>query len=401
VAGIILTLNAGSSSLKFALYSVSEGAADRNCEGKIDGIGSAPRFAAHDASGSVLAEQDWPADAGYEALLKSLLDWIDHQIGTDELVACGHRVVHGGRRFIAPVRITPEILAELDQLVPLAPLHQIHNLAAMRAVEAARPNLPHVACFDTAFHHDLAPVVRRVALPVRWEDDGIRRYGFHGLSYEYIAGELGTIAPQLAAGRTIVAHLGNGASLCALDGGRSVDTTMGFTPLDGLVMGTRCGAIDPGIILYLQRHHAMTAAQIEDLLYYRSGLLGVSGISNDVRTLLASDDPAARDALELFVFHIARQTGALTATLGGLDGFVFTAGIGENAPAIRTAVCNRLRWQGVVLDEAANLYGRGRISASGSAVEVWVIPTDEEGMIVRHTTATLGLDGRHRQALDH
>ena len=390
MAGTILTLNAGSSSLKFALYS----SVGRACEGVIEGIGADPHFIARDPEKQILAERRWqPGQAPtYEALLHHLLDWIDHHAGPGELAACGHRVVHGGQDFFEPVRITTETLEALDRLVPLAPLHQGHNIGAMRAVKAARPDLPQVACFDTAFHHGLAPAARRIALPRQWEDAGVRRYGFHGLSYEYIAGELRSRARRLAAGRTIVAHLGNGASLCAMDGGRSVDTTMGFTPLDGLVMGTRCGAIDPGVILYLLRQHEMTVAELEDLLYHRSGLLGVSGISNDVRTLLADDAPAAREALELFAFHVARQTGALTATLGGLDGFVFTAGIGENAPTIRSDICDRLHWLGVVLDETANLRGTGRISTLDSVVEVWVIPTDEELMIARHTAATLGMN---------
>ncbi len=286
--------------------------------------------------------------------------------------------------------MTPELLAALDRLAPLAPLHEPHNIAPMRAIAAARPKLPQVACFDTAFHHAMPIVATRFALPREYEAAGVRRYGFHGLSYEYIAGRLRELAPDLAQGRVIAAHLGNGASLCAMLQGRSVDTTMGFTALDGLMMGTRCGNIDPGVILYLEEESGLTAKQVEDLLYRRSGLLGVSGgIASDMRTLLASADARAKDAIELFVYRIAREIGALTSSLDGLDGVVFTAGIGEHAPPIREMVCARLGWLGVALDPDANARSAAVISTPQSRVVVRVIPTDEEAMIARHTLETI------------
>jgi acetate kinase len=295
--------------------------------------------------------------------------------------------------------VTPEILSELDRLAPLAPLHQPQNLAPIRAIAAARPDLPQVVCFDTAFHHTLPAVARRFALPREYEAMGVRRYGFHGLSYEHIADRLSEIAPDLAAGRVIVAHLGNGASLCALHRNHSIDTTMGFSALDGLVMGTRPGTLDPGVVLYLLQERGMTASEVEDLLYRRSGLLGVSGgIASDMRTLLASTDPCASDATELFAYRIAREAGALASSLGGLDGIVFTAGIGEHSPEIRAAVCARLKWLGLVLDRAANERGDAVISAHDSQIEVRVIATDEERVIAQHTAATVGpthLASRH------
>jgi acetate kinase len=318
-----------------------------------------------------------------------LLKWIDGHMGPDSLVAVGHRVVHGGCDFTGPVRIDADVLKALDALTPLAPLHQPHSLAPVRAIISVRPDLPQVACFDTAFHHTLSAVARRFALPRAYEDEGVRRYGFHGLSYEYIAGELHSVAPELAAGKVIVAHLGNGASLCAMSNGRSVDTTMGFTALDGLMMGTRCGTIDPGVILYMLAEKHLTPAAITDILYKQSGLLGVSGISSDMRALLDNTDTHAREAVELFVFRIARETAALAGTLGGLDGFVFTAGIGEHAPEIRDAVCQRLAWLGAVIDPVANAAGAERIGAAESRLDVRVIPTDEEAMIARHTLQVL------------
>ncbi len=292
--------------------------------------------------------------------------------------------MHGGDRFSDPVRLDGNVMAALDALVPLAPLHQPHNLAAVRAVAQARPKLLQVGCFDTAFHRTMPPIATRLALPCAL---GLRRYGFHGLSYEFIAGRLRALAPGLAAGRVVVAHLGNGASLCAMRDGRSIETTMGFTALDGLVMGTRPGSLDPGVILYLLQSRGMDAAAVEDLLYHRCGLLGVSGISSDMRDLAASTEPAAREAIELFTYRIAGETAALASALGGIDGFVFTAGIGEHDAAIRAAVCERLAWLGVALDPAANAAGQGRISAGSSRVAVWVVPTDEEAVIARHTQA--------------
>ncbi len=392
MARAVLALNAGSSSIKFALFRLVPPAAPAlACQGEVDGIGTAPRFRARDPAGLVLAEQTWPAGAGrtHEQLLGGLLDFAEHHLGTDKLAGIGHRIVHGGQDFFRPVRLTPAVLAALETLVPLAPLHQPHNLAPVRVLAASHPDLPQVACFDTGFHHTMAPLATRFALPRALHDQGVRRYGFHGLSYEFIAGALRARLPALAAGRVVAAHLGNGASLCAMADGRSVDTTMGFTALEGLMMGTRCGAIDPGVLLYLQQQRGMTVQAVEDLLYHRSGLLGVSGLSNDMRTLLASDDPHAAEAVALFAYRIARETAALAGTLGGLDGFVFTAGIGAHAPPVRAAVCARLGWLGVELDPAANARGAGRISTAASRVAVHVIPTDEEAMIARHTEATL------------
>ena len=385
----VLALNAGSSSIKFGLFEHDD-VPQRIAGGEIEGIGTAPHFIARDAKGKIIGERRWlDASVDHEALLGGLLEWVDAHLGADTLVAVGHRVVHGGRDFTGPVRLDDKVLQALDLLTPLAPLHQPHSLSPVRAIMAVRPGLPQVACFDTSFHHTLPAVATRFALPRAYEAEGVRRYGFHGLSYEYIAGVLKQTAPELASGRVIVAHLGNGASLCALRDGVSVDTTMGFTALDGLMMGTRCGTIDPGVILYMLQQQKLAPAEIETLLYQHSGLLGVSGISSDMRVLLESSAIEAQEAVELFVFRIARETAALAGSLGGLDGFVFTAGIGEHAAEIRTAVCARLAWLGVAIDPAANSNHAGRISTADAQVEVRVIPTDEEAMIVRHTLETL------------
>lgn len=387
----ILTLNAGSSSLKFSLYELGDGnRLSRLSEGRIEGIGVAPRMIARDPSGATLTERRWPAERmTHEDFLADLLTWVDEHLGGDRLAAAGHRVVHGGAQFSAPIRIDDAALTALDRLSPLAPLHQPHNLSAIRAIRAARPDLPQVACFDTGFHHGQPEVATRLALPADIRASGVRRYGFHGLSYEYVAGRLRDLAPRLAAGRVIVAHLGNGASLCGMIAGQSVETSMGFTALDGLIMGTRCGTLDPGVPIHLMRERGLDAAALEDLLYNHSGLLGLSGLSSDMRVLLASAEPAARDAVDSFVYRITREAGGIVSALGGLDGLVFTAGIGENAPPIRAAVAARLGWLGLALDEAANAVGAGRISAPSSRVEAWVIPTDEEGMIARHTFETV------------
>jgi acetate kinase len=387
MADAILTLNAGSSSLKFSLF---EFAQDPQLhlvsEGQIEGIGTAPHFIVKGPDGTVLAERRWPAaNPDYAALIEQVTGWAESHLGSDRLLAVGHRVVHGGPDYDQPQRVTPTLLTALDKLTPLAPLHEPHNIAPMRAIFDARPDLPQVACFDTAFHHGMPVVATRFALPRKYEAEGVRRYGFHGLSYEYISGRLRETAPELAKGRVIAAHLGNGASLCAMQDGHSIDTTMGFTALDGLVMGTRCGALDPGVILYLEQQHGMTAEAVETLLYNESGLLGVSGCASDMRTLLASDDPRARDAVDLFVFRIAREIGALTASLNGLDGLIFTAGIGEHAPQIRAMVCARLGWLGAVLDEEANAREGFAISRPESRIAIHVIPTSEETMIARHT----------------
>ncbi len=388
----ILALNAGSSSIKFALFARGDPPTPL-CRGEIedDGHGVA-RFHAKDATGAILIDtRDAPDPmTDPDGALKALLDWVDAHLGEARLTAVGHRIVHGGRTFTAPVRLDDSVMVALDALSPLAPLHQPHNLAGVRAVEAARPGLLQTASFDTAFHCHHDATVARFALPRRYEDAGVRRYGFHGISYDYISHRLRALEPALAKGRVIAAHLGNGASLCAMSDGVSVDSTMGFSALDGLVMGTRCGAIDPGVLLYLQDHDGLDSKSVSDLLYKQSGMLGVSGISGDVRVLLSSKDPRAEDALDLFAFRGAREAAALTATLGGLDGLVFSAGIGENAVEVRTRICARLGWLGVRLDPASNTSGgEGKISADDSPVAVWIVPTDEEAVIVRDAQTLL------------
>jgi acetate kinase len=380
----ILTLNAGSSSLKFALFGIADGSVRLAVKGEAEKLDSTPHFMAEDADGKILADEIW-AGASFDAVIGKILDWAISHLGRDQLVAVGHRMVHGGPDHAAPERVTPELLTALDALVPLAPLHLPHNIAPIRAIARARPSLTQVVTYDTAFHRTMPDVATRIAIPRRYEEEGVRRYGFHGLSYEYIAGRLAQIAPALAKGRTIVAHLGNGASLCALLNGKSMDTTMGFSALDGLVMGTRSGDIDPGVLLYLQERDGMTVQALEHMLYNESGLKGVSGISGDMRTLLASQNSNAKDALALFVFRLAREIGALTASLGGLDGLVFTAGIGEHAPQIRAMTVEKLSWLGAKLDADANTRNAEIISTSDSKLAVLVSPTNEEEMIARHT----------------
>ena len=387
--GPILALNTGSSSLKFALFHAGEGMGVA-LRGEIEDMATAPKLLARDAQGAVIAEQHWPSGVAPEFadLLEPLMRLVEAHQGSRRLAGVGHRVVNGGADHVTPARVTPDLLSALEALTPLDPLHMPHSLTPMRTIAAAHPDLPQVACYDTAFHHTMPPVAAQIALPRALWAAGLRRYGFHGLSYEYIAGRLEAQAPGLAKGRVIVAHLGSGASLCALKASRSIATTMGFSSLDGLVMATRCGSLDPGVILYLGRQ-GRTFADIEALLYDASGLLGVSEISGDLRVLLASDDPRAREAIDLFTYRIATEAGALVSALGGLDGLVFTAGVGENAPAIRAEVCDRLSWLGIRLDPAANAIGRGCISLPDSKIEVRVVPTDEEAMIARHTWATL------------
>jgi acetate kinase len=392
MADAVLTINAGSSSLKFSVYAVEAGDRLRlSADGQIEGIGTAPRFVARGADGEVHLDRRWPENEAFDhdRSFRELGGWLREFLGGTALQGVGHRVVHGGVDYAAPVRIDPGVLARLEALCPLAPLHQPHNLAGIRAVAAGRPELPQVACFDTAFHRGHPEVADWFALPRRFYDDGIRRYGFHGLSYEYIASVLPDVAPEIAQGRVVVAHLGSGASMCAIHAGRSMDSTMGFTALDGLPMGTRCGALDPGVVLHLIRAYGMDADAIERMLYHDCGLKGLSGIGNDMRTLLASDDPRAAQAIALFVWRICRELGALAAVLGGLDGLVFTAGIGERSADIRTRVCTRAAWLGIALDEAANYAGGRCISAPASRVAVYAIPTDEELMIARHTLTVL------------
>jgi acetate kinase len=375
----LLVLNAGSSSVKFSLYALADAAPRLELKGQIEGLPGAAHFSAPGA------ERRWSDPLGHEQATEFLLDWIERRMDGRRLAAVGHRVVHGGTRYAAPVRVDAAVLAQLEALVPLAPLHQPHNLAAIRRLAALRPGLAQVACFDTAFHRGQAAVAQAFALPPEITREGVHRYGFHGLSYEYVAQALPAIDARAAAGRTVVAHLGNGASMCALRAGASVASTMGFTALEGLPMGTRCGSLDPGVLLWLMDEKRMDARAIEDLLYHRSGLLGVSGVSGDMRALLASDAPGARAAVELFVYRIGRELGSLAAALGGLDALVFTAGIGEHAAPVRARVCRDAAWLGLELDQAANDAGGPRISSAASRVSAWVIATDEELMIARHT----------------
>jgi acetate kinase len=394
----VLSINAGSSSIKFALFGMAaDGELETISTGKVEGIGSSPHLIARDSDGRVLKERRWEdRSLNHEAFLGELLSWIETLAGSSRLAGIGHRVVHGGGQFAAPQLVTKQVIEALGKLIPLAPLHQPHNLAAIFAAMAARPDVPHVACFDTAFHRTQPPVATRFAIPQPFFEEGIRRYGFHGLSYEYVARTLQQLDPVAPAERVIVAHLGNGASLCAMAGGLSIDTTMGFTALDGLMMGTRCGSIDPGVILYLQQQKGMSPDEIQRLLYEQSGLLGTSGLSGDMRELLASDHPSAREAVELFVYRVGREAGALASSLGGLDGLVFTGGIGENSPVVRALVCRRLAWLGVEIDREANEAGAPKIDTPASRVAVRIIPTDEERMIAMHTLEVV----RHNRALE-
>jgi acetate kinase len=391
VPDAILVLNAGSSSLKFSVFHIDGTGLALACSGAIEELLGAARFRAVDASRSAVDEHGWPSGEapGHEGALRFLLDWLRARPHIGKLTAVGHRVVHGGADYAGPVRATPEVVTALERLIPLAPLHQPHNLRPIRILFARLPGVAQVACFDTAFHRTQPPLAQAFALPRELSDAGVRRYGFHGLSYEYVASVLPTYDARAAAGRTIVLHLGNGASMCAISAGRSMATTMGFTPLDGLPMGTRTGSLDPGVLLYLMDERKMDARAIEELLYQRSGLLGVSGVSSDMRALLESEDPHAREAVALFCYRIGRELGSLAAALGGLDAIVFTAGIGEHAIAVRGKVCADAAWLGVALDRAANAQHGPRISTGDSRVAAWVIPTDEELMIARHTRDTL------------
>ena len=389
-----LVLNAGSSSLKFCVYRRGDEPWGLECQGQIEGIGTAPRLSAKDGAGTRIVDErldDGVRDG--RAAIDALAVWLRSRYAGSNVVAVGHRVVHGGSRFTTPTIVNREGLVELRTLIPLAPLHQPHNLAAIDAVSDRLPGVPQVACFDTSFHRGGLPVSEVVALPARISGSAIKRYGFHGLSYEYIASVLPDVAPEIAGGRVIVAHLGSGASLCAMKAGRSVDHTLGFTALDGLCMGTRPGALDPGVVLYLFQTLGLSAAEVEKILYKESGLLGISGVSNDMRDLLASNKPAARLAVDYFVYRIVKEIGALTAVLGGIDGIVFTAGIGERSAEIRRRVLEASSWLGIDADDDANQAHAIRISRSGSRVSAWVIPTNEELMIARHTARLLGLAG--------
>jgi acetate kinase len=388
VSDAIIVLNAGSSSIKFSLFEGHERPSHQSliCDGEFDGIGHRIHFVATDNAGTTLADEYLSEGTTHEDALAALLSWLERQFRDYRMVAAGHRVVHGGSLYTAPVLIDASVIEELRRLVPLAPLHQPHNLAAIASLSKLHPNLTQIACFDTAFHHTQSEVAAAFALPRSITAQGIRRYGFHGLSYEYIASVLPDVLGPIAAdGRVVVAHLGGGASMCAMNRRKSVATTMGFTALDGLPMGSRCGSLDPGVVLYLIQQNGMTAQAVSDLLYHSSGLQGVSGISDDMRTLLASDDPHAAEAVALFVYRICRELGSLAAALGGLDALVFTAGIGEHAPEIRRRVCKQAAWLGIELDDAANAASAARIATAGSKTSAWVIPTNEDLMIARHS----------------
>ncbi|GLS52922.1 acetate kinase [Methylobacterium gregans] len=396
----LLVLNAGSSSLKFQVFEAcEEGPAPdedrprRVFRGLFEGLGGSPHLVIRDRDGLIVAE-DSPAARrgryGHEDALLAVAEWLRGHRGGYRLAAVGHRVVHGGRAHTAPVRVDDAVLDALDRLVPLAPLHQPHNLEPIRIVRRQFPDLPQVACFDTAFHHAQPEIAQLFAVPREMTEQGVRRYGFHGLSYAYIASILGDYASELAAGRVVAAHLGNGASLCALRAGRSVATTMGFSALDGLPMGTRCGSLDAGVVFYMLREMGLTPDAAERLLYTRSGLLGISGVSNDMRALRAraGADPDARMAIDLFIYRIGREIGSMVAALGGIDAIVFTGGIGENDAATRAEVLRAAAWAGFSLDEAANA-GGGPLVTRGPGPSAWVIPTDEEAMIARDTRAVL------------
>jgi len=391
-----LVFNAGSSSLKFCVYRRPDQAGWRlEARGQIDGIGSSPSLTAKDDAGTKLADEKLDASVrDGRAAFDVLTTWLRGRYAGAKVLGVGHRVVHGGAHYAGPCIVTPEVLKNLHALSPLAPLHQPHNLAAIEAVRDRMPDVPQVACFDTSFHRGQPAVAELVPLPKEIRDAGVQRYGFHGLSYEYIASALPAIAPDVASGRVIVAHLGSGASLCALKGGKSVDSTLGFTALDGLCMGTRPGSVDPGVILHLFQTMGKSAKDVETLLYKKSGLLGISGISNDMRDLVENPDPAARLAVDYFVYQVAKHIGSLAAVLGGVDAIVFTAGIGERSVEIRRRIGEASAWLGVTLDSAANAKHGPRISAPGSKVSAWVVPTNEELMIARHTGALLGISGR-------
>jgi acetate kinase len=387
-APLLGVVNAGSSSVKFALFEGEQ----RLLSAHVDRIGVEPAAHAKGIAGEPIPPPPLgPPPASPAEVMPALFAWLRERLGGRRLDALGHRVVHGGRRRARPERVTPALVAELEALIPLAPLHEPHNLAPIRAAMALDPALPQVACFDTVFHRTAPDAAQAFALPIAMFEEGIRRYGFHGLSYEYIAQALPALSARLARGRCVVLHLGNGASACAMRAGVSVATTMGFTALDGLPMGTRCGALDPGVVLHLLQQKGMDARAVQELLYRRSGLLGLSGgLSSDFRVLLASPDPRAAFAIEVFCHQAARQVASLAAAMGGLDGLVFTAGVGENAAPVRARVGEGCAWLGLVLDPAANARHGPRISAEGSALEAWVVPTDEERMIARHTAALLG-----------
>lgn len=387
----VLVVNAGSSSVKFQVFAIDGNALRRLFRGQVEGIRTRPKLRADDADGKPLIERAYAPEQvpDIAAALRAAGAWL-RDAHSLEPVAVGHRVVHGGPEYHQPVLIDAQVLDRLESYVPLAPLHQPNNLAPIRALLSQYPGLPQIACFDTAFHREHEAVVDHYAIPEYLYRDGVRRYGFHGLSYEYVASRLRSVAPSIAAGRVIVAHLGSGASMCALANGRSVESTMGFTALDGLPMGTRSGQIDPGVVLYLIEQAKMSSDEVRSLLYGSCGLIGLSGLSSDVRELDKSSDPRARFALDYFTYRVGLYAGQLAAALGGLDGFVFTAGIGENSASMRSRIVQRLGWLGAILDPQANDAGHLAIAKPTSQIALFVIPTDEELMIARHTLALLG-----------
>ena len=387
MSAAIAVLNAGSSSVKFSVFAENGADLRLRARGQIEGLFTAPHFVAKGADGATLAEKDWGDGTrlGHDGALDHLIGFLRERQGTLTLTGVGHRVVHGGMEYSRPVRVDAEVLEALQKYVPLAPLHQPHNLAPIRRLLERSPALPQVACFDTAFHRTNADLVQMFGLPYSMFEDGVRRYGFHGLSYEYIASVLPQHSVRAAAGRTIVLHLGNGASMCALQAGRSVASTMGFTAVDGLMMGTRTGNLDPGVVLYLMDQRGMDARAVEKLLYSQSGLLGVSGVSSDMRTVLDSQEPRARLAIDLYCYRIRRELGSLAAALGGVDALVFTGGIGENSAAIRARVLDDAAWLGVERDADANDAGGPQLTTADSRVLALALPTNEELMIAAHT----------------
>jgi acetate kinase len=394
---MILVLNSGSSSIKFGVF---DGSGERPAplfRGAIEHIGDRPGLRAREASGATVLERSWDSPQSEEDLIGAILGWLDGETRARELTAVGHRIVHGGSEFVRPTLLTERSVAAIARLTPLAPLHQERCLSPVRSLMKLRPDLQQIGCFDTAFHATLRPPASRFPVPRRYEREGIRRYGFHGLSFEYIARELERRSPGSSGQATVIAHLGNGASLCALRDGRSLDTTMGLTPLDGLMMGTRSGTIDPGLVLYLQRERGMSTADVEHMLYHDAGLLGVSGISSDMQKLLGSDRPEAKEAIDLFTFIAAKDIAAMACSLEGFDRLVFTGGIGEHGTKVRDMICARLAWLGIDLDDAANGATDDVVSTQNSRVEVRVVPTNEEAMIAEHVhAATRSGDGSIR-----
>ena len=391
MARALFVVNAGSSSIKFRLYRLAGQDLAIVFGGALDGIGTRPRLRVKSPDGGLLADRSLSATevATAHQAQTVIADWVVHHLDGDEIVGVGHRVVHGGPVYSQPVRIDDDVLKTLRTFIPLAPLHQLSNLDPIETIRQRRPDLPQIACFDTAFHRGHPEIADRFALPRALHDEGVRRYGFHGLSYEYVSGELRRLAPEIASGNVVIAHLGSGASVCALRDGRSMESTMGFTALDGLPMGTRSGSLDPGVVLHLIEQRGMSAHDVGHMLYNESGLLGLSGISNDVRDLLASDRPEAAMAIEFFCLRVAQAVATLATTLGGIDALVFTAGIGENAAPVRQRVVKRLGWCGLALGAPVAIGTAQRIDAAGSRAAIFVIPTDEEQMIARHTLRLL------------